>query len=267
MKTRTLITAAVLAPALAAAAPLRSAEVTRTLNDVRLSTRADSARPAAVGERITGGTSLLTGRQSRAELTFPDRTITRIGANSIFRFRNGTRDMEIRQGSFLLSVPANSGGATIRTGTVTAAITGTTTMMEYSPGQWVKFITLEGNARLSLRDGGPAVDVPAGQMIVMRPDAAAIPRPVVVNVNKLVKSSNLMMRGGFNELPGEAGELVGNTIREQNALRGEGRLVRTGLVVRGPDVPRANAGTGGAGEPRNPVLHRRVEREQYSYQE
>lgn len=33
--------------------------------------------------------------------------------------------MEIKQGSFLLQVPKNAGGATIRTSTVTAAITGT----------------------------------------------------------------------------------------------------------------------------------------------
>ncbi len=143
--------------------------------------------------------------------------------------------MEIQQGSFLLQVPKNAGGATIRTATVTAAITGTTTMMEYNPGQWLKFITLEGTARLRLNKGGDAVDVPPGQMIVMRPDANRIPRPIIINVNKLVKTSKLTGRN-FTPLAPEAGDLVQQTIRNQNDLRNQGALVQTGVLIGGPTI-------------------------------
>jgi len=140
MKIPSIVTAAAFLIGIAHAAPLKTANLTKKVNDVRISESSRQAREASVGDRLTGSSTVLTGRQSRAELTFPDQTVTRIGANAAFRFNSGSRDMEIKQGSFLLQVPKNAGGATIRTSTVTAAITGTTTMMEYSPGRWVKFI-------------------------------------------------------------------------------------------------------------------------------
>ena len=162
--------AAVAACGSAMAAPLKSASVTKVVNDVRISKNSAAAQSATMGQRMTGKSTLLTGRGSRAELTFPDRTVTRIGANSVFRFSSASREMEIERGSFLLNVPKNAGGAKIRTATVTAAITGTTTMMEYSPGQWLKFIVLEGVAKLS-NDNGDTINVPPGQMIIMHPNA------------------------------------------------------------------------------------------------
>jgi len=219
----------------AGAAPLRSAEVTTVVNDVRVYRKSTSAAAAQQGDRISGTDAVHTGRQSRAELLFPDQSITRIGANSVFSFRSGSRDMEIQQGSFLLQVPKNAGGATIRTATVTAAITGTTTMMEYNPGQWVKFITLEGTAKLKMNKGGGFMDIPPGQMIVMRPDDNRIPRPIVVNVGKLMKTSKLVGKN-FGPLKKEAENLVKQTEQDQKDLRDKGKLVPTGVLVGGPGI-------------------------------
>jgi len=44
----------------------------------------------------------------------------------------------------LLRVPKNAGGAKINTAAVTAAITGTTVMLEFHKNSYVKFIVLEG---------------------------------------------------------------------------------------------------------------------------
>ena len=140
---------------------LQSAKITTLTNDVRLYQSQKFGRQAKVGDRISGHTSVQTGRRSRTELTFQDKTITRLGANSTFSFRRGSRDINLNRGSILLQVPKSAGGATIRTATVTAAITGTTLMMEYNVGEWVKLITLEGNVSLTI-DGlalGAATDL------------------------------------------------------------------------------------------------------------
>jgi len=51
--------------------------------------------------------------------------------------------MTLEKGSMLLQVPKGLGGANIHTAAVTAAITGTTIMMEYTPGQYSKVLVLE----------------------------------------------------------------------------------------------------------------------------
>ena len=111
---------------------------------------------------------------SRArELTFTDQTIARLGANTIFSFDGGTRDMDLRGGAMLLRVPKGAGGAKITTAAVTAAITGTTVLLEYNPKGYVKFIVLEGTARIFLRGVlGESVLVSAGQMLMLRVNPA-----------------------------------------------------------------------------------------------
>src|SRR5262249_18191440 len=66
-----------------AAAPLKTATVTQTYNEVKVIAPSREDRPAAAGETISGDRGLRTGQASRAELEFPDRTLTRLGANTI----------------------------------------------------------------------------------------------------------------------------------------------------------------------------------------
>ena len=93
----------------------------------------EAPRPVALGDLIRHGTPVSTGTQSRSELTFADLTITRLGANTSFSFKQGTREMNLIDGAILFQVPKGSGGATIRTAGVTAAITGTTGIGEFHP--------------------------------------------------------------------------------------------------------------------------------------
>jgi hypothetical protein len=65
-----------------------------------------------------------TGVKSRSELTFQDQSITRLGEQTIFHVGGGARSIELGSGQFLLYVPKNSGGAKVKMGSVTAAITG-----------------------------------------------------------------------------------------------------------------------------------------------
>jgi hypothetical protein len=214
-------------------APLKTATVTAVVKEVKISENSAEAQVATEGQKFGASSTMFTGRGSRAELTFPDNTISRIGANSVFRIGSGNRDMSIDKGSFLLQVPKNAGGATIRTTTVTAAITGTTTMIEYNPGQWIKFITLEGEAVLT-NTSGDKVKIPAGQMLVMHPNAKKFPALVFIDVKKLTQTSKLMDVKVFGELePGALQEIL-NTVNQQMALRRTGDLLPNGPIKYGP---------------------------------
>jgi len=61
--------------------------------------------------------------KSRSELTFQDQSITRLGEKTIFSVGGGARSIQLGSGQFLLYVPKNSGGAKVKMGSVTAAIT------------------------------------------------------------------------------------------------------------------------------------------------
>ena len=128
---RVIFTIASLAFALASwlpnevsAADVKEGQVTQVIQDVRLLPSNASPRPAAVNDNVRQGTAVQTGVQSRSELTFKDKTITRLGEKTIFSVGEGARTMDLGSGQFLLYVPKKSGGAKVKMGPVTAAITG-----------------------------------------------------------------------------------------------------------------------------------------------
>jgi hypothetical protein len=108
----------------AVAGPLKEARVTQVIQDVRLLPSNAAPHPASVNDNVHGDTAVRTGVQSRSELTFPDQTLTRLGEQTIFSFKEETRTFNLGSGAILLSVPKKSGGTQIKTATVTAAITG-----------------------------------------------------------------------------------------------------------------------------------------------
>jgi hypothetical protein len=112
---------------------LTEARVTRIIREVQLLPEQSAPRPAALQDTVRGGTAIRTGVESRTELTFPDQTLARLGANTFFSFTRGTRALDLGDGAMLLYVPKGAGGAKILTAAVTAAITGTTVLIEYHP--------------------------------------------------------------------------------------------------------------------------------------
>jgi hypothetical protein len=103
---------------------LKQAKVTQVIQDVRVVPSNASPRPAAVNEDVHQGTAVQTGVQSRSELTFKDQTITRLGEKTIFSVGQGSRTIDLGSGQFLLYAPKKAGGAKVKMGPVTAAITG-----------------------------------------------------------------------------------------------------------------------------------------------
>src|SRR5437762_4149990 len=218
------------------AAQLKEAQVTQVVKDVKLLPTGAAARPAAVSDEVRDGTAVRTGVDSRSELKFTDQTLARLGANTLFSFSEGTRNLNLQDGAMLLRVPKGAGGAKINSSAVTAAITGTTVMLEThastkkNKNSYYKFIVLEGTARLYLPGRlGESTLVKAEQMIIMRLDSKMIPEPVDVDIQKITQSSLLIT--GFGPLGSET--LIAFERTRQNEQKNSGELIETNLVIYG----------------------------------
>ncbi len=215
-----------------AAAVFKQAEVTRVLNDVRV--LPDQAAPATarIGDVINGKTAVATGTQSRAELRFPDKTLTRLGANTLFRLEEGTRDIDLERGVLLLQVPKQLGGARVRTAAVTAAVTGTTILFEYLPDGYIKVIVIEGELDLYMRNSpSNFINLKAGDMILMKPDAKNFPQPVKVDLERLLATSKLFDANEFGPIGNN--RQIADALSEQDKKKNEGELMKTAFMLPG----------------------------------
>ena len=166
---------------------LAEAKVTQVVQDVKVVPSGSAARPAAVNETVRQGNAVQTGTQSRSELTFKDQTITRLGEKTIYNIGGG-RTIELGSGQFLLYVPKNKGGAQVKMGPVTAAITGTTVLGHVYPSGIIEFTVLEGSACLHLDRVGQSVQVNGGQMLVYDPVYERLEDPVYVDLQQQLAS-------------------------------------------------------------------------------
>jgi len=181
-----------------AALDFSQARVTQVVQDVKVVPSGAAARAATVNETVHKGSAVQTGTQSRSELTFQDQTITRLGEKTIFSVGGGARSIELGSGQFLLYVPKNSGGAKVKMGSVTAAITGTTVMGNVNPNGIVEFTVLEGTANVRLESVGQCLRIHAGQKVTYDPITGRLGDPVDVDIQKQLSSPLVT---DFGQLP------------------------------------------------------------------
>jgi mannose-6-phosphate isomerase-like protein (cupin superfamily) len=199
------------------AAQKKEARVSQAVRDVNLLAPGTTDRPAHLNENITDGSAVHTGVASRAELTFPDLTITRIGANSIFSFEEHGRNVNVENGAILLRVPSDSGGARIRSSALTVGISGTTVMFEYHRRTYTKLIVLEGSGEAWLtKYPGNRVRVRGGQMLMVRAGATRLPEPVDIDLDRLLRTATLIT--AFPPLPSL--DLIRNVANSQKRSGG-----------------------------------------------
>ena len=190
---------------------LAEAKVTQIVQDVKVVPSGAAARPVVVNETVRQGNAVQTGTQSRSELTFRDQTITRLGEKTIYNIGGG-RTIELGSGQFLLYVPKNKGGAQVKMGPVTAAITGTTVFGNVYPNGIVEFMVLEGSACINLANG-QSLQVMGGQMVVYDPIYRRLEDPVYVDLQHQLSSP--LVRD-FRPLP-SAG-LINEEIQNQHQV-------------------------------------------------
>ncbi len=182
------------------AAQGKEGRVTQVVQDVKVLAPHVAARPAHLNDNVTDGSAVHTGADSRAELSFADLTITRVGANSIFSFDQDGRNVNLESGAILLRVPKDSGGARIRSSALTVGITGTTVMFESHPRNYSKLIVLEGSSEAWLtKRPEKKITVHAGQMLIVKPGARNLPEPVDIDETLVLRTASLLT--GFPPLP------------------------------------------------------------------
>ena len=218
-------------PSVLRAEPFEQAEVKKAINVVSLLPQSTRAVP---GDIIKGNTGLKTGGDSRAELQFPDLTITRVGSNSLFRFVAGTREIILDSGTMLFSAPAGAGGGTVRAGFISAAVTGSDFMIS-NVGR-VKVICLSHKVTVYLT-ANPKIrtELRPGQMLDIAAGAdRKMPRATTINLGKLLATSKLTESGGFRPLPSQP-ILAQNTNRQAKAFS----LAKTNLTSESAEVVRS----------------------------
>jgi hypothetical protein len=168
---------------------LQQARVSQVIQDVRV-LETHGARPAAVNDKVTQGMGVRTGVESRAELTFTDLTITRLGANTVFSFKQGARELDLTSGAVLLQIPPEAPAVKVSTSAVTAAITGGTAL--FATGPPTKFMVLEGIGTF-YPTGHPerAATINGGEMMTMTADGR-MTKPEKFDVKLVLKTSRLI---------------------------------------------------------------------------
>src|SRR5687767_9715766 len=225
MKTITVLAAA-LAAGVAFAAPLTQSTVTEVIKEVNvLPPGAATPVAAKLNALVKAPERVRTGAESRTELTAPDRTITRIGANTVFSFETSGRVINLERGSILLHSPKGAGGGTIKSGGASAAILGTTIIAAATEDGGFKVIVLEGRARITLPNGRTS-NLDAGQMVFVLPAGGGFSPVLNVNLGRLVAGS-LLVKGFSRELPSV--ERINTAVKKQSAQIAKGRAVDTGI--------------------------------------
>ncbi|MGO8765734.1 MAG: FecR domain-containing protein [Limisphaerales bacterium] len=208
------------------AGPLTESTYTEIINDVDTISTTGSATPAKVNDLLQAPERVRTGPQSRAELTSPDQTITRVGADTIFSFADSGRTLNLEQGNVLFHTPKGLGGGTIQSGGAAAAVLGTTIVVSATPNGGFKVILLEGTGTVTL-PGGTTATLTAGQLVFVLPGGTLSP-VLNINLGKLVNGS-LLVNGFPDQLASLS--LITAAIREQDKLLKSGRAVDTGRPV------------------------------------
>ena len=197
------------------------AAVTKTINAVSVLPRNTKAVP---GDVITKDLALKTGGDSRAELEFPDLTITRLGANAIFRFYAGQRRIILDGGVMLFHADHRRGGGTVEAGAITAAVTGTDFLIS-NISKRVKVICLSGKVLVYFTaNPKEGRGLKPGQMVDVAAGATKIPAATTINLTTLLATSMLGEAGGLGPFPNQAA-IEKNARNQQGFLPGLNNLL------------------------------------------
>jgi hypothetical protein len=175
------------------AAEQKQARLTEVIRDVRLLAGQTAARSAAVNDTVREGTAVRTGTDSRAELTFTDQTLTRLGANTVFSFGGAARTYDLGSGAILMSAPKQAGTVKITTAVATCAVSGFTMISEYHGNTWNKVLMLNGDGYVSLRrNPGDKRHMHSSEILIFRPNATVLPQPQQFDICNVISNGRLI---------------------------------------------------------------------------
>jgi len=226
----------------ASAAQLTESTFTEIIKEVELLPAVTkSSSPAKLNQLVKAPDMVRTGADSRAELTAPDNTITRVGANTVFSFETTDRVLNLQKGSLLFHSPKGVGGGMIKSGGASAAVLGTTLLVASTADGGFKVILPEGRARVTLPNGR-SVGLRAGQIVYVLPGGNGFSGVLDINLAKLVAGS-LLLTGFSHELP--SARLIQDAVKRQSGQLAKGRAEDTGVSADNfARTPRVSNGIG-----------------------
>ncbi len=210
--------------------------------------------PVALTTALPEGASIQTGEDSWAELQFGNLGLVRLGPNTSFSFRDGSRRLFLKQGSALVQLPKGAHGARLEGDNAAAIVAGSTALFECQPNVF-KFLVLEGTVRF-FRPGhlGDSILIAPGRMVIGQP-GAALSDPVDFEIGRFTKTSRFVI--DFKKL--ETNEQIARAAEKQEREKAKGVLRPTNLAIFGEGTavsvldpaasPAADAGKNGAAPP------------------
>lgn len=221
-----LLLAPAIFPSLIASAASQDLRITAIVKKANLVTSDGGHRNASVGDPVKIGNEIITGLDSRAELTFENNAVARLSANAALTLKS--KDvLELSHGAVLLQFPERTKGK-VQAGAVSAAVSHATALLEYQPTVF-KFLVLEGTARLYRpAELGDSILVHRGEMIFGNA-TAALPDPVDFDIARFVNTCPLIR----NFAPLQTERSIAAASESQQEEKSNRKLIETNLVISG----------------------------------
>jgi hypothetical protein len=157
-----------------------------------------------LNDKVEPDTQIGTGAQSMCELSLDDKSVTRIGANAVFTFVEQERLVKCDKGTFLVSKDPETEAMTVTTGSVTAAVNGSTVMFDVT-GDATHVAVAETTTGVVVTDkNGKSMTLQSGEGISATPAGLASATPRSVDVKDLTSSSPLFTEAGLAPLANDA---------------------------------------------------------------
>ncbi|HEY3762267.1 MAG TPA: FecR domain-containing protein, partial [Verrucomicrobiae bacterium] len=219
-----VILAALVLQSAQGAVDLKQSRLTQVVNNVEIIS-SSTHHAAEVNDVFSMPDVMRTGSGARAEMIADDGTITRVGANTIFSFDPAQRTINLDQGSLLFHAPHGKGGGTIRTGSATASVIGTTIIVAATANGGFKVLDLEGEAEVRFLNGLSQKLTP-GQMMFILPGGGSS-QVIVFRLD--VETQGLLVSGFNNPLP--SWPQIQAEITRQLTLLIDDRIIDSDLVI------------------------------------
>jgi hypothetical protein len=177
---------------------------------------------------VEENSTVKTGADSWAAIRFDNLGTVRLGPNSVFSFRNGSRRTILKEGSAVLQMPKSAHGARVEGDGNIAVVAGTTAMFECHQNVY-KFLALEGTARF-FRPGhlGDSILMPPGRMVIGQP-GTALSDPVDFDIARFLKTSHFLT----DFPPLESASQMARQAERQDKDKAKGILRSTNLAIFG----------------------------------
>jgi len=175
---------------------------------------------AVLNDKIESEAQVGTGEESMCELSLDDKSITRIGANALFSFVKQERLVKCDKGTFLVSKDPETETITVTTGSVTAAVNGSTVVFDVKDDATHIAVAETSKGVVVTDKNGESITLQSGEGISATSNGITSSTPKTVDVKDLISSSPLFTEKGLAPLANDA--LIKGVASAQETAKSQG---------------------------------------------